>query len=175
MYKYMFPTAIETNNIFANADIVLIDTQFALDKTRMIEFRDCVLPRLHAAGKKPMLTWPMRTELYMLEKDNYSSMQHTAKWIHTQYHAMHSRGLIGYGPIVEHYGTSEKDFIRIFLKNPDRRILIFTKDRDLVEDIQKCQLQNVLPITLTGMGKIEVFTAYVGDEAVERFISSDSL
>lgn len=171
----MFPTAIEANDIFANADIVLVDAKFALDKTRMIEFRDCVLPKLHAAGKKPMLTWPMRMELYLLEKDDYSSMQHTAKWIHTQYHALHSRGLIGYGPIVEHYGTSEKDFIRIFLKNPDRRILIFTKDRDLVEDIQKCQLQNVLPVTLTGMGKIEVFTAFVGDDVVERFISPDSL
>lgn len=168
------PTRSQLAEILNAVDVFMIDTRFMLSPKKVYYFRDHIAPELKRRKKSALLTWPTRVELFTLEKDETSNKQAQAKDAHRQYHLMHNLGCIQYGDIVNIFESAEKDFMQIFSQHQDTRFAIFTDDRNLMSDIRKSKLCNVLPITVNYGGTSVFFLSGLRD-IITRFAKGNTV
>lgn len=170
----IIPNRSQLAEILNAVDVFMIDTRFMLSPKKVYYFRDYIVPELKRRNKSALLTWPTRVELFTMEKDETSNKQAQAKDAHSQYHLMHNLGCIQYGDTVNIFESAEKDFMHTFSQYQDTRFAIFTDDRDLMSDIRKSKLCNVLPITVNYRGSSVVFLSGFED-IVTRFAKGNTV
>ena len=146
-YKSGHLTREMEQEIFTNA-VVFADKSVWTSQPLLKYIPYTLIPALKKNGAKLFVDWATRTELYQMETNPADPAGKTAMQARNLMSLLHHNSSVAYGPVQKNFVNAQENLIYLAKRNPGKRFVILTQDREFTSRLAEEGLPNVLPLMI---------------------------
>ncbi len=146
-YKSGHLTREMEQEIFTNA-VIFADKSVWTSQPLLKYIPYTLIPALKKNGAKLFVDWATRTELYQMETNPADPAGKTAMQARNLMSLLHHNSSVAYGPVQKNFVNAQENLIYLAKRNPGKRFVILTQDREFTARLAEEGLSNVLPLMI---------------------------